>query len=349
MRPQVNLLLDGSPLELYNRLIALSVIDKNGMEVDELTLELDDSDGQLQMPSKGKQITVIFGFAGQEQNRGDYIVDELSHRGPPDVLSIRARSADFKRSLLEEREQSYHQTTVGAIISTIAGRHGLKAAVAGELASIKVEHLDQTNESDANLITRLAKEHDAVGTVKSGQLLFIVRAAGQTASGQPLPEALIQRREGDSHEYSNADRDERVTGVIAYWHDKPGGKRRKVESGSSGYRRHLKHTYNSEAEAKAAASAEHKRIRTRALKLNLRLAVGRAELFAEQPVKVEGFKAEIDAVHWFVREISHHIDGQGYTCSLNLEEMAGAGEADPEEDYSARAVAKPGRSKKKKT
>ena len=125
MTPIYQLILEGRPLELRGRLISLSLIDKNGMEVDELTVEIDDSDGMVELPSKGKKLTAVFGFAGREQNRGSYIVDEIGHHGPPDVITIRARSADFRKTLLEEREQSYHKTTIGAIIGTIAARQEL--------------------------------------------------------------------------------------------------------------------------------------------------------------------------------------------------------------------------------
>ena len=322
MTPIYQLILEGRPLELRGRLISLSLIDKNGMEVDELTVEIDDSDGMVELPSKGKKLTAVFGFAGREQNRGTYIVDEIGHHGPPDVITIRARSADFRKTLLEEREKSYHKTTVGAVIAEIAARHGLPPAVSAELAGIAVEHLDQTNESDAHLVTRLAQEHDAVGTVKDGRLLFTVRAAGKTSSGQDLPTVTIHRSEGDSHDFTDADRDDRVTGVVAYWHDKKSAKRKKAEVGADGYRRHLKQTYNSEKEAKAA-EAEMKRIKTRARTLSLNLAFGRAELFAEQPLKVEGFKPQIDAVRWFIKEITHTLGDNGYTVQISCAEMEG--------------------------
>ena len=323
MTPSYQLILNGQPLELQGRLISLTLIDKNGMEVDELTLDIDDTDGRLELPAKGAKITAVFGLRGREQNRGDYIVDEISHRGPPDVIGIRARSADFRQSLLEEREKSYHNTTIGAIIADIAARHGLKAALSAELAGIAIEHIDQTNESDAHLVTRLAQEHDAVGTVKEGRLLFTVRGVGKTASGISLPGATITRTENDSHDFTDADRDDRVTGVTAYWHDKKGAKRKKAEVGQDGYRRHLRQTYNSETEAKQAAEAELKRIKTRARTLSLNLAVGRAELFAEQPLTTQGFKPQIDSVRWFIKEITYTLNEQGYTCQIQCEEMSG--------------------------
>ena len=65
MTPIYQLILEGRPLELRGRLISLSLIDKNGMEVDELTVEIDDSDGMVELPSKGKKLTAVFGFAAR--------------------------------------------------------------------------------------------------------------------------------------------------------------------------------------------------------------------------------------------------------------------------------------------
>jgi phage late control protein D protein (GPD) len=62
-----------------------------------------------------------------------------------------------------------------------------------------------------------------------------------------------------------------------------------------------------------------KRIKTRALSLNL--AFGRAELFAEQPLKVEGFKPQIDEIRWFIKEITHTLGEGGYTVQISCAEM----------------------------
>ena len=65
-----------------------------------------------------------------------------------------------------------------------------------------------------------------------------------------------------------------------------------------------------------------KRIKTRSRTLTLNLAVGRADLFAEQPLITQGFKPQIDAVRWFIKEITHTLGDNGYTCSLQCEELS---------------------------
>ena len=85
--------------------------------------------------------------------KGKFTVDEVEHRGAPDVVTIRARSADFRGTLNSRREGSWHDTTLGAIVEAIASRNKLEASVAPSLAGIKIPHIDQSQESDAKFLS----------------------------------------------------------------------------------------------------------------------------------------------------------------------------------------------------
>lgn len=54
------------------------------------------------------------------------MVDECEHHGPPDTLTIRGKSANFRESLNVKREQSYDSMTIEKIASQIAKRHNLE-------------------------------------------------------------------------------------------------------------------------------------------------------------------------------------------------------------------------------
>ncbi len=88
-------------------------------------------------------------------DKGKFRVDELEHSGAPDRLMLRARSADLTTAMRKRRERSWDQTTLGELLKTIAGEHGLTPRIAADLARITTSHLDQT-ESDANLLPVLA-------------------------------------------------------------------------------------------------------------------------------------------------------------------------------------------------
>lgn len=61
----------------------------------------------------------------------------------------------------------------------IAARHKLKTALGQDLMDKPVDHLDQTNESDASFLMKLARQYGAIASVKDGNLLFIRQGAGQ--------------------------------------------------------------------------------------------------------------------------------------------------------------------------
>lgn len=220
-RPAYRLSVDGQDINtrLEGRLIQLTLTDNRGFEADQLDIALDDSDGRLALPSRGAEIRLAIGWDDAALiDKGSFTVDEIEHTGAPDQLTIRARSADLRSGLSTQRERSFHATTLGAIVQTIAAENDLVPMISPDLAAKTIEHLDQTNESSANLITRVASQFDAIATVKGGKLLFIHAGAGRSASGQALPAVSITRESGDSHRFSIADR-EAYTHVRATWHD----------------------------------------------------------------------------------------------------------------------------------
>ena len=60
-------------------------------------------------------------------------------------------------------------------------------ALGKDLTDKALDHLDQTNESDASFLMKLARQYGAIASVKDGNLLFIRQGQGRTASGKPLP------------------------------------------------------------------------------------------------------------------------------------------------------------------
>ncbi|EBZ6858207.1 phage late control D family protein, partial [Salmonella enterica subsp. enterica serovar Anecho] len=188
--PGFSIVIEGKDVTtvLDNRLMGVTLTDNRGFEADQLDLELDDADGQIVLPRRGAVIQFALGWEGQPLfPKGSFTVDEIEHSGAPDRLTIRARSADFRATLNIRCEKSWHQTTVGEVVREIAARHNLKMAIGQDLADRPLDHLDQTNESDASFLMKLARQYGAIASVKDGNLLFIRQGQGRTASGKPLP------------------------------------------------------------------------------------------------------------------------------------------------------------------
>ncbi len=320
--PAFRLTVDGNDIamKVSPRLMNLDLTDNRGVEADQLTITLSDHDGLLSIPPKGAVLRLWLGWSDTGLvDKGTYTVDETEHSGAPDVLSIRARSADLRKGLKTKRERSWSKTTLGKVMGDIAMGNNLTSTVAGALGALPILQLDQANESDANLITRLGEEFDAVASVKAGCLLCIPSGGGKTASGLPLPHITLTRADGDQHRYLQADRDS-YDGVRAYFYDVHSAKKQEAIAGGGENLKDMRHTYSDQQSALRAARAEFRRLQRGSATLSYTLAMGRPDLIPELTYTLQGVKAEIDEIIWYGGNVQHNLspDG-GYTVSLELE------------------------------
>ncbi|MDT7309101.1 phage late control D family protein [Citrobacter freundii] len=373
--PAYMLTLDGEDItqNFSDRLIGLTMTDNRGFEADQLDIALDDTDGLVELPPRGASLTLWLGWQGSALvNKGSFTVDEIEHRGAPDTLTIRGRSADFRGSLNSRREQSWHDTTLGVIVETIAQRNKLTASVADALKAIAIPHIDQTQESDAAFLSRLAERNGASVSVKAGKLLFLKAGSAMTASGKPIPQMTVERGDGDRHQFAIADR-EAYTGVTAKWlHTKdPKPQKQKVKLKRKPKEQHLRALqhpkaaktstkarekkaqearegeymagesdnvlelttiYATKAQAMRAAQAKWDKIQRGVAEFSITLATGRADLFPETPVAVKGFKRVIDEQAWIISRVVHSLNGSGFTTGLELEVKISDVEYDAEDE-----------------
>lgn len=204
---------------------------------------------------------------GARPVRQFFIVDEIEHSGPPDQITIRARSADMRDGLPIKRSQSWHEITLQDLITTIAARHDLEPRVSEDLANILVEHFDQTDESDLNLLTRLGECYDADATIKAGNLLLLPRGEGETVGGDAIPSVTLTRQVGDRHRYTITDRNS-FSGVIAWWHDPETAERWPVLVGGDEKPKSLRGNHATGQDALTEAQAEWRRHSSRWIRAN---------------------------------------------------------------------------------
>ena len=230
LTPVAKLSINGKPFntDALSRIISISLTDKSGFEADELTVSLSDHDGKLALPPKSAEITIALGYIETGiVDKGSYKITEVSWSGAPDTLHITAQSADTSDRFSEAKEKSWHKTSLKEIIESIAAANGYTPIIGKAYQDEKIDHIDQSNESDAAFLSRLAERYDAIATVKHGRLLFVSSGAATTASGQPLPTIRITRNSGDQYafRYSNT---ESYNAVRAYYIDKQTGKKHEV-------------------------------------------------------------------------------------------------------------------------
>ncbi|MGM3175055.1 contractile injection system protein, VgrG/Pvc8 family [Dickeya lacustris] len=337
---------------LSQRLISLSLHDEMGFESDQLSLEIDDSDNKVIMPARGEKIAIKIGWKGKTLvDKGTFIVDQVTHSGAPDRISLTARSVNFRGDFNTPRDGWYDETTLGDIARTIAERYSLIPSLEEPLAKTKITHEDQSKESDLSFLCRLAKKYGGTVAIKDATLRLYVAGSGTTADGKKVSTYLIERRDGDSHSFSIADRIAN-TAVSANWHDSKEAKThsvkisRKRSSQPSTASQHpdarsssqptlplptdylagdkeslqtLQTVYASKDEATQAALGRWRETQRNTATFSLMLAKGMENLKPGALVNVKGFKYVIDAQPWIIKRLTHTISGNGFVTSVELE------------------------------
>ena len=124
---------------------------------------------------------------------GHFTVDEVEVEGPPATLTVRARSADLREELKEQKTRSWSDTMLHEVVAAVAADHGLSLRMPPPPPTIHLPHLDQSNESDLHLLTRLARRWDYVFKLSGKRLAFVLAGKDLAASGEPVSAVIIRR------------------------------------------------------------------------------------------------------------------------------------------------------------
>lgn len=319
MKPAFRVIADGRDLTaaIADRLLSLRVTDEAGLAADQFEMSLDDRDGAIAIPPTGAALSVSLGYVNQPLfDMGRYSADEIEISGPPATLSIRGKAADMIATLKSWKKRDWHKTTLGALLEKIASEHGLAPAIAAEYRTVKIDHLDQTYESDLNLITRLAEQYGAVAKPAGGRLVFVRRGAAADAAGQRLPTQTIAHAELIDWRAAVHER-QFYARVGAHWQDKRGAKVQYVYAGEGEPVMYLRTPYKSQSDALSAAEAKLRQLRRGSTSLSLSLC-GRPALCAEMPIRITGLR-DGTAGDWIVTRAEHTLDASGLTTRIEAQ------------------------------
>lgn len=302
---------------IRDRLLSLRITDEAGNQSDTVDLQLDDRDAKIQWPSHGAELEISLGTNQNQLTRmGLYTVDDIEHSGPPNTITIRGKAADMRASIKAPKTRSWDGITLGALVQTIAGEHGLSAKISEQLALIAIEHIDQSNESDLHLLTRLARQYGAVSKPVAGFLVFVSKGEAKSANGQQLPLVEIPKHQISRHRMTQAERG-KYQSVKAYWHNNDTAEKQSVLVGDGEPVFAIRHTYNDAQEATRAASAKLQSLLRGTATLSLTL-LGRPELQAEGKFRIAGIRDPVDG-EWVINRVEHQLDSSGLQTRCDAE------------------------------
>jgi phage protein D len=311
---------------ISDRLIDLSITDKDGLESDTLSLTLDDRDYRLELPQAGARLEVSLGYRYGTTNRlagmGTYTVDEVSLSGWPSQMTISAKAADMLATLKSSQTRSWHDTTLGAIAGQIAAENGLILRIDPSLASVHYAHIDQTNENAMSLLTRLAQEQDAVFKPANGCLILKPTANGKSATGLGLAVVPVSAQRMGSYDVKFTERG-KYKSVSATWHSHNRGRKQTATVGSGKPNFTLTRSFPSETQARAAAQAAFDQLNRGTATLSTSVP-GDPSLCANMTISVSGLRAGLNR-DWIITTATHSLGGGGYMTSLEctIPQLAG--------------------------
>jgi hypothetical protein len=307
-------------------LVSLSVTDEAGIKSDTCTLVIDNRGG-FPAPKTGELMEVWMGYEPEPEYMGKFRIDEWEKSGPPNILTVSAKSAELTTEIKETKHKPWDDTTLGNIVQNIAGSHGLSSVMTGDLASRKVEHIDQHGESDLAFLSRLAKRNGAMFKLADGKVIFVKRGT-KLPSGKGKTERTLKPTDNVvSWRLRKSERGEHKS-VICYWHDHDGGRRRKVTAGSGHPVHRDKRIYRTEEEARAAAEGQLGDFQRGKCDSSLEMG-GTPDFFAESLVTLSGFDDDVDGTY-NAKSVTHTFDSSGYRTSVALEAL-GDSESDSSE------------------
>ncbi|WP_296652914.1 contractile injection system protein, VgrG/Pvc8 family [Paraburkholderia sp.] len=310
---------------ISDRFVSLSLRDESGENTDtlEITLADNDPDAPIAFPPTGAELALSLGYDGKLTPKGVFVCDEITCRGWPAQLIISAKAAPWDQTPKGKIDFQSHKTrswkagtTIGAMVRTIASEHGMTSVVAPSLAGIALPHIDQSEESDMNLLLRVAKKYDAIAKPAGGKMIFAARGASQTASGADLPRIPITASDDSTFEMRRATRESAGT-VVAYWHDKRAAKRQPITAGSGEPVKRLKQYFPTADMAMAAAKAELAKRSRHEYRISLNIP-GDPRITAEAILDLSGFRQYVNGA-WLITRAEHLLDKGAYRCVIEGE------------------------------
>lgn len=262
---------------------------------------------------------------------GVYTVDEIQLAGMPNTMTIRAKAADMTEALKEKKTRTFShpgKLSRGAkptpfplknILLSLAKEHNLQLKLSPDFESHAYPYVMQTEESDLHLLTRLAKELDAIAKPASGFLLFVKKGKGKSVSGKALEPLVLTPSDVKSWRVTIAERG-KYKSVQTRYHNPSQGLEKRVTAGSGEPTKIFSTIYSDQNEATQVAQSKLEAFQQGKSKLALEL-IGNPNLFPEMPLHLKNFRSGVDGL-WRANSLSHSLNSSGFQTSLDAEVFA---------------------------
>jgi phage protein D len=327
-RPKFIITYNGKDItsDLSNTLMSVSYSDKTEGESDEITINLEDTDGLWRgawYPTKGDKLGLQFGYADTGLvDGGQFEVDEIELQGPPDTVSIRGIATGISKAVRTKNSKAYEKQTLKQIAETIASKHGM--SVTGEIDAVTFTRVTQNRENDLSFLKRISEEYGHVFAIRDSKLVF--SRLYDLEKGKPV--LAIDRTDLLSYSIRDKTSNTFKKAVVKY-HDPTDKTVKEFEESSNTnadgaaiedttaddtieVRTKAENTNQAQLKAKAAMYRANSRQKEGSITV-----IGNPLLLAGNNIELTGLGTISGKYH--IMESTHSIDGSGgYVTNLNL-------------------------------
>lgn len=292
----------------------LSLTESNDNKNDTLTIKVA-GQGASKFPASGTNIELLIGYRESELvSFGAYKVDTKTLSGMPLSVSIKAGATDFSAPYKAQKSRNWDMVFLTDVLAYVAKVNGLELSVDDAFSDIFIEYLAQQQESDMQLIARLAKEHSAEGTIKSGKLAFKVKSKStKTRDISPSDLTSFTINWFDKPKFDCATANWRDTNSnVAHKEIYDGKDFIGAETGNASQ---VKAVFTSQFLARKAAKSNLKNLNAQTLKATLGM-VGDPTITSKQGLVLKGFMDEMDGTTLYITQTTHTISTSGYHTSI---------------------------------
>lgn len=321
--PRAEIKVNGKPVaSIFNeRLISVTIVDKEGVTSDTIACALNDSDPFADIPKKGDKLTVSLGYLETGLvDFGSYTIDDPEVQCLPYGMTINGKGANVRDKAKQHRSRHWDNKTVKEIVTQIAGENGLSPAIDDEAGAHKYEWFGQQDESDLHVVERLARRHDALFSIKDGRLIFASKGSGQSASGKDLTEVVATPFNivfGTCRvNFANRNKFKRVKGRIQ---DRKKAKLVEIEvesdqEGTADYT--LPEPFADEGEARNAAKSKAKNLQAETIRTSV-ILFGDPAIRAGAPFRYKEVRPGVDELVFIIETATHTLTKAGYTTEID--------------------------------
>lgn len=327
MKPDYRIYANESDIteSIRNRATSISITDEIGTQSDSCSIELADPKEEIAPPPQGAVLRVYLGYEGKLADMGRYFVDSVSLSGPPDKIKIEAKASPFVDSkkggvtaLQSRKQRSFPDgITIKTLVETIAADHGMTAEVESSVANIVLGHIDQTDQSDIDLLTRSTIEKNVSIKAADKKIIVVPRSQAKRTNGAGAPSVSLKKSDVSSWDIKVSQR-QRYDKTVTKWHDLGAGEEKEFSFGKEdGTVFRDPKLYQNEQEAKLAAQSQGEESARNGVEISLKLP-GRTDLFAEGKISLSGFRAVMNG-DWCIKKVTHSMSSSGFTSTIDAQ------------------------------